>query len=489
MLGATTIYHHHYLPAIRAEVHAVLPNIFPEVQSRILSCVQKILTNNTQKKEAKNMAPPHSVSPTSSTVAESCCHDKHNSRDETTTTVYHPLEPLTKEEIQTAGIIVKEQYGDDVRFEMIVLQEPQKKLVRAGEHIPRSALVSIYGGDIAGVTVLTVNLETERISNTECYETAHPMISLEEFVLIEDTVKACPEFIAACKKRGITDMDSICVDPWSAGGDFGHPDEVGRHISHTFAWIKTSEHDNLYAHPLDGVNAVVDLSLMKVIRVDDHGVIPVPQENCNYDRDFIESTRTDLKPINIEQPEGVSFKTTGRTIHWHEWSMVIGFNAREALTFHDVSYAGRPVVFRASLAEMVVPYGSPRAPHYRKNVFDIGEYGIGKLANSLTLGWYVPICLQCSSISLDWSTVIVLEPFNTWMDGSMIRMAIQCALRMRYAFMRKIPESNGSTGISARSERRFVEVVVWSSRPCQPLAIMSTEATGTFISMARWNSR
>jgi primary-amine oxidase len=35
---------------------------------------------------------------------------------------------------------------------------------------------------------------------------------------------------------------------------------------------------------------------------------------------------------------------------------------------------------------MVVPYGSPKTPHYRKNVFDIGEYGLGKLANSLTLG-------------------------------------------------------------------------------------------------------
>ena len=35
---------------------------------------------------------------------------------------------------------------------------------------------------------------------------------------------------------------------------------------------------------------------------------------------------------------------------------------------------------------MVVPYGSPNKTHARKNVFDIGEYGIGKLANSLELG-------------------------------------------------------------------------------------------------------
>jgi len=35
---------------------------------------------------------------------------------------------------------------------------------------------------------------------------------------------------------------------------------------------------------------------------------------------------------------------------------------------------------------MVVPYGTPKKPHYRKNVFDSGEYGFGRLANSLKLG-------------------------------------------------------------------------------------------------------
>ena len=33
-----------------------------------------------------------------------------------------------------------------------------------------------------------------------------------------------------------------------------------------------------------------------------------------------------------------------------------------------------------------MPYGDPGEQYYRKNAFDIGEYGIGMLANSLTLG-------------------------------------------------------------------------------------------------------
>jgi primary-amine oxidase len=46
----------------------------------------------------------------------------------------------------------------------------------------------------------------------------------------------------------------------------------------------------------------------------------------------------------------------------------------------------RPVVFRASVTEMVVPYADPTANHYWKSAFDAGEYGLGRLANSLELG-------------------------------------------------------------------------------------------------------
>jgi Cu2+-containing amine oxidase len=50
-------------------------------------------------------------------------------------------------------------------------------------------------------------------------------------------------------------------------------------------------------------------------------------------------------------------------VHWSKWHIRIGFNAREGLVLHNVGYedAGRlrPVLHRASLAEMAVPYGQP----------------------------------------------------------------------------------------------------------------------------------
>jgi hypothetical protein len=60
------------------------------------------------------------------------------------------------------------------------------------------------------------------------------------------------------------------------------------------------------------------------------------------------------------------------------------------LTLHHLRYRDgdrdRSILYRASLDEMVVPYGDPGPTQRRKNAFDVGEYGMGMCANSLELG-------------------------------------------------------------------------------------------------------
>jgi primary-amine oxidase len=309
--------------------------------------------------------------------------------------VWHPLDPLSRDEISLVSSIVRkdtaEEIGNFIRFETIELKEPPKNMVRAFDQrskveIERQAFVNAFriGGGI-GVWRMVVSITKQQVVSKVFLPKARPMIQLNEFVEIENVVKKDARVIEACAKRGITNMDMLCVDPWSCGA-FGSDFEEGRHISYTFLWVKSSENDNLYAHPVDGVNAVVDIKAMDVIQVDDWCVIPIPQQESNYCQDFIKDSPSSLKPINIQQPEGVSFSIKGRMLHWYEWSLLIGFNAREGITLHNISFGGRPICYRASLAEMIVPYGSPRPPHFRKNAFDIGEYGLGRLANSLELG-------------------------------------------------------------------------------------------------------
>ena len=133
--------------------------------------------------------------------------------------------------------------------------------------------------------------------------------------------------------------------------------------------------------------AVVDLIAKRVLElVDDEVVIPVPKTKHNYDPASLGKPREDLKPLHISQPEGPSFSVDGWEVKWQKWSFRVGFTSREGLVLHQLGFDSRPLVYRASVTEMVVPYGDPTTSHFWKNAFDCGEYGLGKLANSLELG-------------------------------------------------------------------------------------------------------
>src|SRR5258708_1375689 len=129
---------------------------------------------------------------------------------------------------------------------------------------------------------------------------------------------------------------------------------------------------------------------MTVIRVEEYGFVDLPPLAGNYAAERMSNFRTDIKPLEIMQPEGPSFAVSGYEVSWQKWNFVIGFNPREGLTLHHLSYndngENRSILYRASLSEMVVPYGDPTETQKRKNAFDSGEYGMGTCANSLELG-------------------------------------------------------------------------------------------------------
>ena len=94
--------------------------------------------------------------------------------------------------------------------------------------------------------------------------------------------------------------------------------------------------------------------------------------------------------MEVVQPDGPSFAVDGNLVEWLGWSFRVGFTAREGLVLHQIGYSDqgrlRSIVHRASVSEMVVPYSDPHINYARRNAFDVGEYGIGLLSNSLTLG-------------------------------------------------------------------------------------------------------
>ncbi len=309
----------------------------------------------------------------------------------------HPLDPLSASEIELAvsRLQTEKRLGESWRFVSISLAEPTRAEIvahRGGQAIARHALAVLLDTAKSQGYEATVDLATGRVTRFESLGAGiQPPIMMDEFVECEAAVKRSPEFRAALAKRGVKDVDLVMVEPWSAGM-YGTeaPEDKGKRLSRALCFVRAEPKDNGYARPLEGVVAVVDLAKMEVTRVEDYGVVPLPPTAGNWAREYIQKTRTDLNPIHISQPDGPSFQVDGHEVRWQKWRFRVGFTPREGLVLHTISYQDgereRPILHRASVCEMVVPYGDPSEGSYRKNAFDIGEYGIGTMANSLQLG-------------------------------------------------------------------------------------------------------
>ena len=82
---------------------------------------------------------------------------------------------------------------------------------------------------------------------------------------------------------------------------------------------------------------------MAVVRVEDHGVVPVPAKNANYGPNDVGPLRTDLKPLEISQPDGPSFTVEGNLVRWQKWQFRVGFTPREGSgAAHRRLGGGRP---------------------------------------------------------------------------------------------------------------------------------------------------
>lgn len=309
------------------------------------------------------------------------------------TAARHALDPLEPDEIRLAVALVRQekQLVDSVRFVTVTLNEPAKESIlhpRKGANTPREAFLILLDNATGRGYEAVVNLTARSVTRFDPLpEGTQPPIMIDEFGECEEAIKRSPEFRAALKKRGIDDVSLIMVDAWSAGCYGNEPaEDRGKRLSRALSWIRSEPNDNGYARPIEGLVAIVDLNKQEVVRVEDYGAVPLPTKAGNWARAYLKETRDGLKPLLVAQPDGPSFTVRGHEVEWQKWRLRVGFNPREGLVLHTVSYDGRPILYRASIAEMIVPYADPSEAAYRKNAFDLGEYGVGMMANSLERG-------------------------------------------------------------------------------------------------------
>jgi primary-amine oxidase len=285
----------------------------------------------------------------------------------------------------------------------ITLKEPAKQSVltfKGGDSIDRQAFIVLRERAEKKTYEAVVSISNEKVVSFREVEGVQPSIMLEEFLAAEEAVKNDSRWQEAMRKRGVNDFSLAILDPWSVGWNGPQDDPVKGRFVRPLTWLRSGEGEFAYARPVEGLVTLFNLDTNEVVSVEDHGVVPLTDAKANYEADrisdpanfprFPEGPRQDLKPIEITQPSGTSFEVDGRLVRWQKWSFRIGFTPREGLVLYTIAYRDqgrdRSVIYRASLSEMFIPYGDPAPTHHRKNVFDMGEYGVGALANSLELG-------------------------------------------------------------------------------------------------------
>ncbi|KAL9335245.1 hypothetical protein Peur_072426 [Populus x canadensis] len=349
----------------------------------------------------------------------------------------HPLDPLSAAEISVAVATVRAagatpELRDSMRFVEVVLFEPDKHVValadayffppfqpsllprsKGGPIIPtklppRRARLVVYNKRSNETSLWIVELSEVhaatrgghhrgKVISSQVVPDVQPPMDAVEYAECEAVVKDFPPFREAMKKRGIEDMDLLMVDAWCVGYH-SDADAPSRRLAKPLIFCRTESDcpmENGYARPVEGIHVLVDMQNMRVIEFEDRKLVPLPPADPlrNYTPGETRGgvDRSDVKPLQIIQPEGPSFRVNGHYVEWQKWNFRIGFTPREGLVIHSVAYVDgsrgrRPIAHRLSFVEMVVPYGDPNEPHYRKNAFDAGEDGLGKNAHSLKKG-------------------------------------------------------------------------------------------------------
>jgi primary-amine oxidase len=302
--------------------------------------------------------------------------------------VQHPLDPLTPGEIEAAAKVLaaSPQFPEAAQFATIVLKEPAKSDVLAfapGTPIARQAFAVILDRKRNRTFEAVVDVKEPRILTWTEVKGVQPVVLEAEYDVLVEIVKKDPRWQAAMRKRGITDFSKVQIDNWAVGQVA--PEHQKRRLLRALSYFK-GDSINFYGRPIEGVVVLVDMGAENVVEFIDSGVVPMPPAGQELDEKSI-GVRAAPKALTIAQPDGGSFTINGQEIRWQKWRFRYTMHPREGLVLQTVGYEDegrvRPILYRAALSEMAVPYGDTDQNWRWRSAFDVGEYGMGRLASSI----------------------------------------------------------------------------------------------------------
>jgi primary-amine oxidase len=314
----------------------------------------------------------------------------------------HPLDPIGPREIERAAALLRKHLQTDViRFKVVDLLEAAKKEVltwiNGSSAAPdRKARIYYHVDGSHTLSKACVNITNSIVEKIEQYPDAQGPVDYVEFEQVHEACNTHPKVLEEIAKLKLPPNAKVLNDPWAYGTDDA---EERRRLFQCYMYIVLTEDPEANHYSLPAPFApVFDAHTLELVRIDRlplgedsstsstapwDPVEPVEYSAATLGENYF---RTDLKPLQVLQPEGSSFNVSGRNVKWQKWSFQLGWNQREGPVLHNVTYDGRSLFYRVAMSEMTVPYGDPRAPFRRKQAFDLGDAGFGLTSNTLALG-------------------------------------------------------------------------------------------------------
>ena len=237
----------------------------------------------------------------------------------------HPLDSLSGEEFARTAEILAQDEGIDAgwRYASIILKEPPKAEVKAwreGDAVVRRSLSVLWRKQTNDVYEAVVNLTDGTVESWTYVPGVTPNFTLDEYHDCDHAMKEDPRVREALAARGITDLDLVLFDVWTYGGAVIPEQWRDRRLGWVDLWRKATPDGNPYAHPVSGLKIIVDMNTLEVLEIEDHHDYGFPDVDAEYVPELRGITpRQDLKPLEIVQPQGVSFEVDGSVVRWQNW--------------------------------------------------------------------------------------------------------------------------------------------------------------------------
>ena len=313
----------------------------------------------------------------------------------------HPLDPLDAGELAVIRDVLTRsgRFSPNTNFAWIQLLEPNKRTVEEfspGQEFPRQAQVDAVDYAKAKTYNVVVDLKSRQITALTDLGALQPGLTERDDAIAREIVDADPRIKQALVRRGIDVpnlvSEAALVHYMPIGIDRSLDREQGRLVRVLFGSGKKSE--GRTSPYLDGIMAVVDLYRREVVQF--HDVAGVASTRVPHDPfdTKARSSRVRADPIVTARSERRNITVNGRVVSWRNWRLRYGFNLREGLVLYQVGYEheGRtwPVVYRASVSEVLTAYADPSPFWSWMQIFDAASFGLGYLSIEALPGRQVP---------------------------------------------------------------------------------------------------